>query len=218
MGAAAAAYAAHVAVTWARYGKAARPNAGQQDPSLDQFMPVYDVAERHHIRVAAPSATTLAAARRVDLLGIPAVRAIVRAREILLRAAHEEAAPSRGLLADMESLGWVVLADIPGREIVMGAITKPWEANVTFTGVPPHEFAAAAPPDAVKIAWTLRADPIDAHHSVFRTETRALATDATAHARFRRYWALLSPGILLIRRMMLGQVKRAAERDRRLAL
>jgi hypothetical protein len=39
--------------------------------------------------------------------------------------------------------------------------------------------------------------------SIFRTETRAVATDAVARAKFRRYWSFLSPGISLIRRAVL---------------
>jgi hypothetical protein len=65
--------------------------------------------------------------------------------------------------------------------------------------------------------WTLRADPVDDHSSIFRTETRAVATDATARARFRRYWAFTSPGIALIRRLSLGPLKRDAERRARSA-
>jgi hypothetical protein len=37
-------------------------------------------------------------------------------------------------------------------------------------------------------------------------------TDATARRRFRRYWAVMSPGILLIRYEMLRLVRREAER------
>ena len=212
IGVAAAAYATYVFVTWRQYGRPAPAPPDEQDVALDHFMPLYDIAERHSVRVAASAAKTFAAARQIDLLGHPAVRAIVRAREIVLGAGHEPASPSRGLIEDMQSLGWVVLAETPGREIVMGAITRPWESNVRFTGVPGNAFAEYAPADSVKIAWTLRADPIDASRSVFRTETRAVATDPAARAKFRRYWALLSPGILLIRRVTLTQVRRAAER------
>jgi hypothetical protein len=95
---------------------------------------------------------------------------------------------------------------------VVGAVTKPWEPNPVFRSIPPDQFAAFAEPGYVKIAWTLRADPIDDGSSVFRTETRALATDPFARTRFRAYWSFLSPGIWLIRRMMLGPVKKAAER------
>ena len=101
---------------------------------------------------------------------------------------------------------------MPDRELVVGAVTKPWEPNVTFRALPPDEFAAFREPGFVKIAWTLRADPVDAESSIFRTETRAIATDAAARARFRRYWAFASPGIGLIRRLSLEPLRREAER------
>jgi hypothetical protein len=124
------------------------------------------------------------------------------------RAAHRA---SLGLLAQMKSLGWGVLAEIPGREIVMGAVTQPWKAEVVFRAVAPNEFAAFAEPGYVKIAWTLRADPIGPVESIFRTQTRAVATDAGARARFRRYWAFVSPGIRLIRQLILSPLKAEAE-------
>jgi hypothetical protein len=88
---------------------------------------------------------------------------------------------------------------------------------VTFRALPSSEFAAFSEPGFVKIAWTLRADPVDDDASIFRTETRAVATDATARARFRRYWAFASPGIALIRRLSLRPLKRDAERRVRMA-
>ena len=72
--------------------------------------------------------------------------------------------------------------------------------------------------DYVKIVWTLRADAIGADASIFRTETRAIATDATARAKFRRYWSFLSPGIILIRWASLSPLKAEAERRARPSL
>jgi hypothetical protein len=112
----------------------------------------------------------------------------------------------------MKSLGWGLLAELPGHEIVMGAVTKPWEPNPVFRSLPPDEFAAFHEPDYVKIIWTLRADPAGNNQSVFRTETRAVATDPKARTKFRRYWSLLSPGIIAIRRVMLPAVKADAEK------
>ena len=211
----AAAYGAYAGVTWYRYGAAAPPGPEEQDPLLDRFMPSYDVVERHHVRIAAPSAVTLAAARAVDLQGSPLVRAIIRAREVILGATPDNRPRPRGLLAEVQSLGWGLLEEVPDREIVVGAATKPWEANVTFRALPPDQFAAFSEPGYVKIAWTLRAESIGANDSVFRTETRAVATDATARARFRRYWSFLSPGIILIRWAILGPLKSEAERRAR---
>ena len=178
-------------------------------------MPVYEVVERHHIRVAAPAAVTLAAAREQDLLQLPLVRPIFKSRAVILGATPDDRPQPRGLLAATQALGWGILADVPGLEIVVGAVTRPWEANVTFRALPPDEFAAFSEPGFVKIAWTLRADPVAGEASIFRTETRAVATDPIARARFRRYWAFASPGIGLIRRLSLRPLKRDAERRAR---
>jgi hypothetical protein len=214
-GAALAAYGAYAAIAWYRYGRVPRLPADEGDALLDRFMPEYEIVERHHITVKAPAAVTLSAAREQDLLQLPLVRAIFKAREIAMHAQrnHRQAAgPGPGLLAQVQSLGWGILAEIPDREVVIGAVTKPWEPDVTFRALPPHEFAKYAEPGYVKIAWTLRADPIDHDRSLFRTETRAVATDATARARFRQYWAFVSPGIALIRWLSLRPLKREAER------
>jgi hypothetical protein len=195
----------------------ATPTECDRDELLDRFMPAYDVVERHHIRIAAPAAVTFAAAREQDLFRLPIVRAIIRARELLLGATGDDRPRPRGLLAATQALGWGILAEVPDREIVVGAVTRPWEPNVTFLALPPNEFAAFRQPGFVKIAWTLRADPLEAGTSIFRTETRAVATDSTARTRFRRYWTIVSPGIALIRLVSLRPLRRAAERCARTA-
>jgi len=68
----------------------------------------------------------------------------------------------------------------------------------------------------VKIVWTLRVDPAGAAGSIFRTETRAATTSPAARLKFRRYWSLVSPGVIWIRRVSLGLVKTEAERRARL--
>jgi hypothetical protein len=207
----AAAYTALIARAWRRYGSPAQGGAGEEDALLDRFMPVYDVVERHRVFVAAPAATVLAAAKDQDLMQSPLTRAIFRTRELVLGATPAKTLPS-GLLATVQALGWGVLAEQPEREIVVGAVTKPWEANVTFRALPADRFAAYNEPGDVKIAWTLRARPVGERHSVFMTETRAVATDRTARDRFRRYWAFASPGISAIRWLSLLPLKREAER------
>ena len=70
---------------------------------------------------------------------------------------------------------------------------------MVFRPLPPEQFARFNEPGYVKIAWTLRADPAGETRSVFRTETRVVATDPGARTKFRRYWSFASPGIVLIR-------------------
>ena len=209
---AAAGYAALAGGAYLRYGHAARARSDDgQDPLLDRFMPLYDIVERHHVRVEAPADITLAAARDLNLDDSCVVRAIFKGRELMF--ASEPSAPvDTTLIRAALQIGWGILADRDGREVVLGAVTRPWEPNPVFRDLVPREFITFAEPGYVKIAWTLRADPIDQQTSIFRSETRAMATDVEARVKFRRYWALVSPGVALIRRAMLAPVRLEAER------
>jgi hypothetical protein len=179
---------------------------------LDRFMPAYDVAERHEIAVAAPAVITMAAARDMDIYRSPLVRLIFAIRTLPSRLRGAPPRIPASLLSETLALGWRVLAEEPGRAIVVGAVTQPWHANVTFRGLSPDAFVAFNEPGFAKIAWTLEAIPLGASTSRFRTETRVSTTDARSRRLFRRYWAVFSPGILLIRRASLRLVKAEAER------
>jgi hypothetical protein len=207
-----AAYGTLAGAAWLRYGQVEAAEANEADAELDRFMPRYDIVERHHINVEAPAALTFASACELDIRRGPIVRAIFKARELLFGSTPDATERPREFFALMKSLGWGVLAERPGREVVMGAVTQPWQADVVFRALPPADFARFHEPGYVKIAWTLRADPQGDDASIFRTETRAIATDISARTKFRRYWSLVSPGIILIRRAMLGPVRDEAER------
>lgn len=208
----AAAYGVYAGTTWLSYGHTKLLKRRGADRLLDVFMPNYDVVERHSIGVEASPETTLAAATEMDVNKQFAIRAIFKGRELLLRSKADHTIHPDRMLAAMKSFGWGVLAELPGREIVLGGATRPWEPNPVFRPVPPDEFATFDEPGYVKIVFTLRADNAGSGNSVFRTETRAIATDPVSRTKFRRYWTLLSPGIIAIRRLMLPAVKREAER------
>ena len=205
-------YATIVGAGWSRYGHLTPASPDECDSRLDQFMPEYEVAERHHVRVAAPAAITLAAAADTDFQQSRIIRAIFRAREFVLGAKPDAETRPRGLLAQTTALGWRVLAEEPGRKIVVGAVTQPWLPNVVFRGLAPEEFRLFHEPGYVKIIWALRADSVGKTESIFRTETRVMTTDPIARAKFRWYWARFFLGIVLIRRVMLGLLKADAER------
>jgi hypothetical protein len=181
---------------------------------MDRFLPQYDVSERHETRVKAPAPVTYAAARNVDLQRSPLVRAIFESRKILLRSRGAELA-RRPFLDQVRGMGWGLLAEVPGRAMVFGAVTRPWESTVKFHPLPPGQFTAFHRPGWAKIVWTLEVDPAGAERSLFRTQTRVATTDPTARKRFRKYWATMSPGILLIRQQVLGLVRGDAERRAR---
>ena len=200
---------ASAGVTWLSFGRAHR--CARRDRVVDRFMPICEIDEVHETIVHAPATVTYAAALALDFQESAMVRAIFRGREILLGSRGETSREREPFVEQVVEMGWGRLADVPGRLMVFGAITKPWEADVRFRALPPEEFASFDEPGWVKIVWTLGVDSLGSARSRFHTETRVLTTDAASRARFRRYWAVFSPGILLIRREALRLVRRRAE-------
>jgi len=209
---AAAGYAALVVFNRAKYGKVKGFAAGAKDSLLDEFIPEPEVAEHHQIEINAPAAVVMSTAMEMELLESPVIRAIVKARELVLGGQPDTRPHPERLLDQMRSIGWVVLAEKPDREIVLGSVTQPWVAAPVFRSVPAAEFRNFAEPGYVKIAWTLRADPIDEARATFHTETRVCTTDGAARRRFRNYWSFVAPGVEVIRMAMLRPLRRAAEK------
>lgn len=196
--------------TWYRYGKVAR--GGPRNPLVDRFIPKYEVREVHQTRVAAPVDVTFGVAHDLDLRESTIVRAIFTGRELLMGGKGSKREHPPGFLAEVLAQGWRILAEEPGRELVFGAVTQPWKADVEFRGLAPEEFAAFREPGYAKIVWTIAVKSLGEKASVFSTETRVATTDAESRSQFRRYWSVFSPGILLIRYESLRLVRREAER------
>lgn len=211
-GAAAGGYAGLVAWHRMHYGKAVWTAEPGEYSLLDSFIPAPEVVEHHHIAIEAPADVVLDAAKDMRLLDSPLIRGIFKARELVLGGDPDRRVHSDALYEQMQSIGWVVLAERPGRELVMGAATIPWEANPVFRSVAAGHFEAFREPGYVKIAWSLRAEPVSEYQSVFHTETRVSTTDRRARERFRRYWSFVAPGVELIRLAMLRPLKHEAER------
>lgn len=184
----------------------------RQPSPLDPFIPHPDVRERFETTIGAPAAVVMSTAAEFDLQSPLLVRFIVRLRERLMRASPHEKRQPVGLLDEMRSLGWGPLDEQAGRHAVYGASCQPWLADVEFTPIAPERFADHAEPGRVKIAWTLEAEPLTPAKTRFAQETRVVATDDVARARFRRYWRWARLGVVAIRLLLLPAIRRAAER------
>ena len=208
------AYVSRVAATWFRYGHPRRAREDEADPLLDRFIPEYEVVERHQVRVSAPAAFVFDVATKAKLRSA-IINSIFKARELFMGARPSKPVQFLPFLEQMQSFGWRVLAEVPGREVVLGAATQPWEPEPGFHGLVPEEFVEFSEANFAKIAFTLRADPAGDAESILRTETRVICTDAHARERFRRYWSLVSPGSILIRLVLLRRIKKEVERKMR---
>lgn len=207
-GAFAIGWATWAVVSWTRYGHDAGTLSGV---GAERFVPDYEVVELFQTRVHAPGPLTFSAAQSTSLNSSALLRGIFRTRELLMGGHVGKPMPAGGVVDQMRALGWSTLDTVPGREIVLGAVTQPWRGDVVFKGLPPDEFIAFHEPGFVKIVVDIAAVPVDGSTSIFRIETLVATTDSSSRMRFRRYWAVFSPGILLIRELALGAVKRDAE-------
>jgi hypothetical protein len=178
--------------------------------AIDRFLPEAEVRERFETLVRAPAPVVFRTAEQFRIESIAVVRGIFRLRARLMGTRHRSM--RKGLVEETLALGWGKLSYTPGRELAMGAVTRPWLAEVRFRAVPPDCFAEFGEPDTVKIVWTLEAEPLGPALTRFRHETRVLATDEGARHKFRSYWRRFGIGILLIRRLVLPAIRREAER------
>jgi hypothetical protein len=125
IGVAAGSYAAYAATAWYRYGRIGPSgDRDDRDALLDRFMPFYEVAERHHVEVNAPAAVVFEAASNMYLQQSPIIRAIFKAREFVMGSHPPPESERRPFLAQMRDIGWGVLAEEPGREVVMGSLHR----------------------------------------------------------------------------------------------
>lgn len=183
---------------------------------VERFLPRYDVVVVHADVFRAPPAQCYAGVMDLDLLQSPFVRAALSVRAVPQRVLGSWRARGNGTgpdtppptfrLRDMVALGWVVLAETPGVEMVLGQVSRPWKADASTTDAPStaEQFTNFDAPGYAKIVTSLRVDPYGNDSSILTVETRVATTDAMSRRRFRRYWLLIGPASSLIRRMALG--------------
>jgi hypothetical protein len=193
------------------------------DPTslLARHLPTSERGNRAGIDVAASPATAWDAVRRVRLADCPVSLALFTVRSVPARLLRRGAFAARDSVARTASTPvleamlrdrFVVLDERPGEEIVVGLVGRFWrlDGGVDATVRGAEDFAAFTAPGYVKAAANVRVVP-RAGGSRVTTETRCVATDATARRRFAVYWAMIGWGSALIRRELLAAIRRRAE-------
>jgi hypothetical protein len=180
---------------------------------IDDWMPQYDFVERHHAIVRVPSPVVFEAISDVDLSAHPLIRLLLALRALPARLVRQSSKVPHGpglTLRDAAAYGFVLLAEEPDREIVLGLTGRFWHPGGNILATAPATFRDRIPAGAARVAWsfTLADTPAGTRLS---TETRILCADAAARRAFGRYWFLVRPGSGLIRRAMLRMIKREAE-------
>ena len=87
----------------------------------------------------------------------------------------------RGFVAQAKARSWGVLAEVPGRKMVFGAVSQPSAANIIFRALPPHERADFHESGYAKIVCTIPTDSASSSGLGARTETRVRTVDPVEH-------------------------------------
>jgi hypothetical protein len=182
---------------------------------LDAALPAWQFGERHEILVHAPPARAYEAVRKVTAGEIRLFQALTWLRSPRLPGSKRpesilNAPAGKPILDVAASTGFFLLAEEPGREIVLGTLLI---LPAGFHASMPEGFAALDRPGVAKAAINFRVDDEGNGWSRVTTETRVVATDATARLRFAAYWRTIYPGSAFIRRMWLQAVRDRAERS-----
>jgi len=194
------------------------------DPQPDQsligaWMPAWDVATRHEIRIKAGPEAVWYALFHTDLGSLPVVRVLVTLRSIPALLADPRASCDRlrGLRSSSASLrtlrrdDFAVLEEREPREIVLGITGKFWDPHGGLLRTERDTFRAALPPGMAQGTWGFRLEEVPGGTRLV-TETRVRCADAAARWSFRWYWMLIRPFSGWIRISMLRAIRRAAER------
>ena len=179
----------------------------------DAYMPRYQFHERHALAVAATPLEVDSAIRAVTADDIRFYRALTWVRRFGRRGPESLLDAPRGvpMLALATRTGFHLLADEPGREIVLG-VAGPVSASARSAARArvPRPFVAAADGYA-SIAMNFRLVPNGRGGSVLSTETRLFAPDAGTRRQLATYWRVIHPGSALIRQGWLDAIRRRAE-------
>jgi hypothetical protein len=180
---------------------------------IDEFMPEYQFAEFHEIRVHAPPAQVYRAILGVTAREIRLFRILtwIRSPRRPWKDTEEtilSPPADRPILDVATSSGFGWLAREPDRELVVGTlVVAPRPVDLAS----PADFAALDDPGYAKAVMNFRIEDQGNGWCRLTTETRVFATDASTRRGFAAYWRVIYPGSALIRRMWLRAVRERAE-------
>ena len=180
-----------------------------QDRSrIDEFLPNYDFSARYEIRIDAPASAVYRCLLRSDFSELWLVRLLlsIRSGKWLPRSRV-----STDLRQRLQGTGFVILAEVPNEEIVIGIAGRFWRPDGgRCKELTAKDFAGFCRSGFAKAAWNFKLRADSTGSTVLSTETRIKCFGA-AFWKFRLYWALVGPFSGLIRKAILKQVKTEAE-------
>lgn len=162
---------------------------------LDRVIPQWDMRTLRSIDIDAAPARIWRAMHETTMRETRIARMLFRIRGL----------PSAADRSILELEGFATIADEPERELLVGAVGKPWTLRgglVAGAGVATFDLPGYA---RMALNVTLAG-------ATLATETRVRCTDGRSRVLFRLYWLVVGPLSGVVRDDWLRAIKRRAER------
>lgn len=170
--------------------------------SIQHYLPNPHHTEINRIFVKAKPEAAWQAARHFDAAEMPWVRLLfdIRAIPDWLKG-KKRTEDDRRVSVDQvtrKNTGFMILEEIPGREVVVGSVGQFWHLNIPFASVKPSGFRDFNEPGWGKLAWAISVEPFGEGSTVC-LELRTTATDDESWANLNRYYGIIGLGSKPIR-------------------
>jgi hypothetical protein len=181
---------------------------------LDDWMPRWQVGERHTVRVFASPGRVFAALHEVRANEIFLFRTLTAIRRCGQKGPESimDAPAEKSILDVATQTSFVLLGEEAPRELVIGTVVSApatvWASGRQLTAEVFHE---TLPPGFALATMNFLVRPDNHGGSTISTETRIYANTPAALRQFVVYWRIIHPGSDIIRRMWLQAIKQRAE-------
>ncbi len=170
---------------------------------IDDFLPNYDVRERHQTKVHASVDEVYAAVRQLDISQAKLTQWLFRLRGI--------PTSSNFNLDDFLKMRFILLGERPNEELLLGLVGRFWTLSGKLRRLESEAYRNFNEQGYAKAAWNFSLSEEPNNSVLLETETRVYCLDGVSRKHFRLYWFLVGRFSGLIRREILQAIKRNAE-------
>lgn len=180
---------------------------------IDDYLPVYEAAERHEVIVPFEASAVYDAIRKADFGEVLPIRWLLWLRFLpaAFSGSKGKQRPARSrytlTLDTFLGNGFHLLAETPGEEILIGLVGRFWTLSGELEPTDPVRFRQPLPPDRAQAAWNFTVRELSQGRTLLATETRIHCSDLSSLRNFRRYWHLIRPFSGFMRRLMLRSIR-----------
>ena len=173
---------------------------------LDDYLPEYEVVERHRAVIDLPQAELWEAFQRTDFSRSFWIRTLFRLRGLAVK----QAMPVPMTFATMQHWQFEPLDEVEPDYMVIGLVGKFWTPTGHLQQIDRESFLGSNWEGFAKCAFSFEFEPVEDGSTAVATETRVHTADERSRRAFLRYWRLIGPFSRWIRRLMLQQIERQA--------